>query len=97
MSRDGVGPPVDGASVDDVPVDVHFDRLKLGSPRRDADARWARTRRSESALNAYAMSAINRVYSNDALLPTLLRGHALGIAGALPPLSRALWRHAAGI
>lgn len=60
-------------------------------------ARWARTRRSESALNTYAMSAINRVYSNDALLPTLLRGHALGFAGSLPPLSRALWRHAAGI
>lgn len=60
-------------------------------------ARWARTRRSEAALNAHAMSAINLVYSNDALLPTLLRGHALGIAGALPPLSRALWRHAAGV
>ncbi|GAB1408362.1 UbiH/UbiF family hydroxylase [Thermomonas brevis] len=60
-------------------------------------ARWARTRKSEAALNAHAMSAINRVYSNDALLPTLLRGHALGIAGALPPLSRALWRHAAGV
>ena len=60
-------------------------------------ARWARTRKSESALNAHAMSAINHVYSNDALLPTLLRGHAFGIAGALPPLSRALWRHAAGI
>lgn len=60
-------------------------------------ARWARTRRSEAALNAHAMGAINRVYSNAALLPTLLRGHALGIAGALPPVSRALWRHAAGI
>ncbi len=60
-------------------------------------ARWARTRKSESALNAHAMSAINHVYSNDALLPTLLRGHAFGIAGALLPLSRALWRHAAGI
>ncbi|MGV8923519.1 MAG: FAD-dependent oxidoreductase [Thermomonas sp.] len=72
--------------------------------RRQADpasparlARWARTRRSESVVAAHAFDAINRAYSNDALLPTLLRGHALGIAGKLPPLSRALWRHAAGI
>ena len=59
--------------------------------------RWARTRRSEATLNAHAMGAINRVYSNDAPALTLLRGHALGIAGVLPPLSRALWRHAAGV
>jgi 2-octaprenyl-3-methyl-6-methoxy-1,4-benzoquinol hydroxylase len=30
------------------------------------------------------------------MLSTLLRGHALGIAGRLPPISRALWRRAAG-
>ena len=60
-------------------------------------ARWARTRRSESVVAAHAFDAINRAYSNDALLPTLLRGQALGIAGKLPPLSRALWRYAAGI
>ena len=60
-------------------------------------ARWARTRKSENAVNAHAFEAINRAYSNDALLPTLLRGHALGIAGKLPPLARALWRHAAGV
>ncbi|MDI1254409.1 FAD-dependent oxidoreductase [Thermomonas sp.] len=60
-------------------------------------ARWARTRRSESVIAAHAFDAINRAYSNDALWPTLLRGHALGIAGKLPPLSRTLWRHAAGI
>ena len=72
--------------------------------RRHADpvsparlARWARTRRSESVVAAHAFDAINRAYSNDALWPTLLRGHALGIAGKLPPVSRALWRHAAGI
>lgn len=59
-------------------------------------ARWARTRRSENALGAHAFETINRVYSNDALLPTLLRGSLLGIAGRLPPLTRALWRHAAG-
>jgi 2-octaprenyl-3-methyl-6-methoxy-1,4-benzoquinol hydroxylase len=60
-------------------------------------ARWARTRKSENAVNAIAFEAINRAYSNDALWPTLLRGHALGVAGKLPPLSHALWRHAAGI
>ncbi|MGV8942704.1 FAD-dependent oxidoreductase [Thermomonas sp.] len=60
-------------------------------------ARWARTRRSESVVAAHAFDAINRAYSNDAVWPTLLRGHALGIAGKVPPLSRALWRHAAGI
>ncbi|WP_256645432.1 FAD-dependent oxidoreductase [Thermomonas paludicola] len=59
-------------------------------------ARWARTRRSENAVSALAFEAINRVSSNDAFLLTLLRGHLLGIAGKLPPISRALWRHAAG-
>jgi 2-octaprenyl-3-methyl-6-methoxy-1,4-benzoquinol hydroxylase len=67
----------------------------IASPSRLA--RWARERRSENAVNAHAFEAINRVYSNDALLPTLLRGHALGIAGKLPPLARAFWRHAAGV
>ncbi|MFT4179500.1 MAG: FAD-dependent oxidoreductase [Thermomonas sp.] len=67
----------------------------IASPSRLA--RWARTRRSENAVNAHAFEAINRAYSNDALLPTLLRGHALGIAGKVPPLARALWRHAAGV
>ena len=67
----------------------------IASPQRLA--RWARTRKSENAVNALAFEAINRAYSNDALWPTLLRGHALGIAGKLPPLSHALWRHAAGL
>ncbi len=59
-------------------------------------ARWARTRRSESAVAAHAFEAINRGYSNDALLPVLLRSHALGIAQAVPPLRTLLWRRAAG-
>ena len=67
----------------------------IASPTRLA--RWARGRRSENTVNAHAFETINRVYSNDTLLPTLLRGHALGLAGKLPPLSRALWRHAAGV
>ncbi len=69
--------------------------VDLAAPHRLA--RWARVRRSESAISAHAFEAINRVYSNDAMWPTLLRGHALGLANRLPPLSRALWRHAAGI
>ena len=69
--------------------------IDIAAPHRLA--RWARTRKSENAVNAHAFSAINRIYSNDALWPTLLRGHALGIAGKLPPLARALWRHAAGV
>lgn len=59
-------------------------------------ARWARTRKSDNALGAYSFEAINRIFSNEAMLPTLLRGPLLGIAGRLPPLTRALWRHAAG-
>ena len=67
----------------------------VASPHRLA--RWARTRKSENALAAHAFDTINRAYSSDSMWPTLLRGHVLGIAGRLPPLSRALWRHAAGI
>jgi 3-demethoxyubiquinol 3-hydroxylase len=60
-------------------------------------ARWARARRSDATASAYVFSAINRVFSNDDLASTLLRGHALGFAGKLAPLNRALWRHAAGV
>lgn len=52
--------------------------------------RYARRRRSENALAAQGFDALNRLFSNEALLPTLLRGHALGLAGAIAPLRR-LW------
>lgn len=52
--------------------------------------RYARRRRSENQLAAYSFDGLNRLFSNDALLPTLLRGHALGLAGAIAPLRR-LW------
>ncbi|CAN5644469.1 UbiH/UbiF family hydroxylase [soil metagenome] len=58
--------------------------------------RWARTRRSEGAMAAGAFDALNRVFSNDDLLATAMRGPLLGLAGHLPPLRRALWRRAAG-
>jgi 2-octaprenyl-3-methyl-6-methoxy-1,4-benzoquinol hydroxylase len=59
--------------------------------------RWARARRSDATASAQAFGLINRVFSNDAVAPTLLRGHALGLVGRLAPLNRALWRHAAGL
>ena len=58
--------------------------------------RWARGRESDNAVAAQAFDAINRVFSNDSPLPTLLRGHLLGVAN-LPPIARALWRRAAGL
>jgi 2-octaprenyl-3-methyl-6-methoxy-1,4-benzoquinol hydroxylase len=60
-------------------------------------ARWERSRRSENAVAAHAFEAINRGFSNDALVPTLLRGHLLGLAGRIPPLSRLLLKRAAGL
>ena len=67
----------------------------VGAPHRLA--RWNRQRRSDAAMSAYAFEAINRVFSNDAVVPTLIRGTALGLVGRVPPLTRALWRHAAGV
>jgi 2-octaprenyl-3-methyl-6-methoxy-1,4-benzoquinol hydroxylase len=57
--------------------------------------RWARGRESDNAIAAQAFDAINRTFSNDSPLPTLLRGHLLGIAN-LSPIARLLWRRAAG-
>lgn len=59
--------------------------------------RWARTRSSENAIAARTFEAINGVFSNDAVLPTLLRGHLLGLAGRLPPLTHFFWQRAAGL
>jgi 2-octaprenyl-3-methyl-6-methoxy-1,4-benzoquinol hydroxylase len=58
--------------------------------------RWARSRESDNAMSAHAFDAINRAFSNDMPLPTLLRGHLLGLAN-LPPVARMLWRRAAGV
>lgn len=72
--------------------------------RRDGDVgrperlqRWARQCRSDNAVAAHAFEGLNRLFSNDALLPTLVRGPLLGLAGRLPPLTQALWRRAAGL
>ena len=59
--------------------------------------RWSRTRRSENALAARAFDIINQVFSNDHALATVLRGPLLGLAGHLPPMTRGMWRLAAGV
>ncbi|MBS7456127.1 FAD-dependent oxidoreductase [Coralloluteibacterium stylophorae] len=66
----------------------------IGASRRLAA--WQRARRSDNVLSAHAFETINRAFSNDALLPTLLRGRALGLAGRLPGLGPLLARHAVG-
>ncbi|WFC41135.1 UbiH/UbiF family hydroxylase [Pseudoxanthomonas sp. SE1] len=58
--------------------------------------RWARQRRSENATAAHAFDGINKVFSNDEMHLTLVRGPLLGLAGKVPPLVDFLWRHAAG-
>jgi 2-octaprenyl-3-methyl-6-methoxy-1,4-benzoquinol hydroxylase len=58
--------------------------------------RWARQRRSDNAVAAHAFGAINAAFSNEGFGATLLRGRLLGLANRMPPLRRALWRHAAG-
>ena len=59
--------------------------------------RWARRRRSENTVAALAFDGIDRVFSNDAVLPTLLRGHLFGVAARVPPVAHLLWRRAAGL
>ena len=59
-------------------------------------ARWARARKSDNAVAAYAFDAINRVFSNDHPAATLLRGRLLGTAGRIAPLAQLFWRRASG-
>jgi len=70
-------------------------KLDIGTSHRLA--RWQRERRSESATAAHTFDAINRMFSNDAPLATLARGHLLGIAGRIPGLDALLWKRAAGL
>lgn len=58
--------------------------------------RYERVRRSENAIAARAFDGLNRLFSNDALLPTLLRGPALGLVDRIGPLKRLFARHAMG-
>jgi 2-octaprenyl-3-methyl-6-methoxy-1,4-benzoquinol hydroxylase len=85
----------DVAALRDAVADAQRRNADWAAPQRLA--RWARTRKSENAAAAYAFDGLNRLFSNDALAATLLRGPLLGIAGRLWPLTHALWRRAAGV
>lgn len=83
--------------------DVARLRTVLGTGRDGGSAvpvsrlsRWARACRSENAWAAYSFETINRLFSNDALVPTLTRGPLLGLAGRVPTLKQVLWQRAAG-
>lgn len=85
----------DVATLRDSVAEALARRQAWDTPQRIA--RWARTRRSEATLAARTFDGINRVYTSDSPAAVLLRGHALGLAGRLPPVAGALWRRAAGI
>jgi len=85
----------DVSSLRELVADARRRRVDWDSTHRLA--RWARTRRSENAVAAHAFEGINRLFSNDDVATTLLRGHLLGIAGRLPPLVDLFWRRAAGV
>jgi 2-octaprenyl-3-methyl-6-methoxy-1,4-benzoquinol hydroxylase len=70
---------------------------RAGAPSPARMARWARERRSDNAVAAHAFEAINAAFSNDALVPTLLRGHALSLAGKVAPLGGFFLRRAMGL
>jgi 2-octaprenyl-3-methyl-6-methoxy-1,4-benzoquinol hydroxylase len=73
-------------------------RLEAAQDAGDAQAlrRYERSRRSENAISAHAFEGLNRLFSNEAFVPTLLRGPALGLVDRLTPLKRLFARHAAG-
>ncbi|KAF1714042.1 2-octaprenyl-3-methyl-6-methoxy-1,4-benzoquinol hydroxylase [Pseudoxanthomonas yeongjuensis] len=85
----------DVARLRDAIADARSRRADWASPHRLA--RWSRQCRSENAAAAYAFDGINRVFSNDEMHATLLRGLALGVAGKLPPLANMFWRRASGL
>ncbi len=85
----------DIAALRDSVVAARAARLDWSGP--DRLARWARLRKSENAMAAHAFDGINRVFGSDAVLPTLLRGPVLGLAGRVQPLAHLLWRRASGV
>ena len=85
----------DIAALRDSVIAARASRLDWSAP--DRLARWARTRRSENAMAAHAFDGINRMFGSDAVIPTLLRGPLLGLAGRMQPLAHLLWRRASGL
>ena len=85
----------DIAALRDSVVGARASRLDWSAA--DRLARWARTRKSENAVAAHAFDGINRIFGSDAVVPTLLRGPLLGLAGRVQPLAHLLWRRASGL
>lgn len=85
----------DVAGLRDLVADALARRVEWSAPHRLA--RWARQRRSESTAAAHTFDGINRLFSNDEMHLTLLRGPLLGLAGRVPPLANLLWRKASGL
>lgn len=85
----------DVAGLHDLVADALARRVEWSAPHRLA--RWARQRRSESTAAAHTFDGINRLFSNDEMHLTLLRGPLLGLAGRVPPLANLLWRKASGL
>jgi 2-octaprenyl-3-methyl-6-methoxy-1,4-benzoquinol hydroxylase len=84
----------DVAALRELVLDTQGTRSDWASGQRLA--RWARTRRSENAVAAYTFEGLQRLFGDEGLAPTLLRGPLLGLAGRLPPLAHLLWRRASG-
>lgn len=85
----------DVAALRDAITDAKSKRADWASPHRLA--RWARVRRSENSVATWSFDGINRLFSNDEMHLTLLRGPLLGLAGKLSPLTGFLWRKASGL
>ncbi len=85
----------DVAALDRAVAAAQATRADWASPARLA--RWARARRSEDTLAAYAFDGINRLYGSESAAAVLLRGPLLGLAGRVPAVPRLLWKHAAGL
>lgn len=72
-------------------------RASPGLPSPARLQRWERERRSDNAVAAHAFEAINGLFTDARLLPTLLRGPALGLAGRIAPLGGFFVRRAMGL
>ncbi|MEO6102583.1 MAG: UbiH/UbiF family hydroxylase [Pseudoxanthomonas sp.] len=74
--------------------DAQSRRADWASPHRLS--RWSRQCRSENAAAAYAFDGINRLFSNDEMHASVLRGTLLGLAGKFPAMNHLLWTRASG-
>jgi 2-octaprenyl-6-methoxyphenol hydroxylase len=82
----------DAAALIDVLTDARETGLDIGSP--PVLARYQEWRRFDSAMTAFSLDAVDRLFSNDNALLKPLRAAALTAASRLGPLRRALARQA---